>query len=85
MGPATSPNDPVFYLNHANVDRIWSGWQQKHGNPPYLPDAAASSELAGHRLNDPVASIFSVAPTPADLLDVSAYYSYDTVADVLAW
>ena len=24
------PNDPVFYLNHCNVDRIWEGWMQKH-------------------------------------------------------
>jgi tyrosinase len=23
MSPSTSPNDPVFYLNHCNVDRIW--------------------------------------------------------------
>src|SRR5262249_21396630 len=23
MAPSTSPNDPVFYLNHCNVDRVW--------------------------------------------------------------
>jgi tyrosinase len=23
----TSPNDPVFFLNHCNVDRIWAIWQ----------------------------------------------------------
>ena len=23
MGPGTSPNDPVFFLHHCNVDRIW--------------------------------------------------------------
>jgi tyrosinase len=23
MGLASSPNDPVFYLHHCNVDRIW--------------------------------------------------------------
>lgn len=32
MGPVamdvySSPNDPVFWLHHANVDRLWSMWQ----------------------------------------------------------
>lgn len=22
-----SPNDPVFFLHHANLDRIWAAWQ----------------------------------------------------------
>jgi tyrosinase len=26
----TSPNDPVFFLHHANVDRIWSQWEAHH-------------------------------------------------------
>lgn len=24
MGPATSPNEPLFFLHHANVDRVWA-------------------------------------------------------------
>jgi tyrosinase len=27
----TSLNDPVFWLHHANIDRIWSQWEQIHG------------------------------------------------------
>jgi tyrosinase len=27
-----SPNDPLFYLHHANVDRIWALWQDYHGH-----------------------------------------------------
>jgi tyrosinase len=35
----TSPNDPVFFLNHCNVDRIWTLWQDlrfdsRLGYPP---------------------------------------------------
>lgn len=26
--PMFSPNDPMFWLHHANVDRIWAVWQQ---------------------------------------------------------
>lgn len=29
LGPATSPNDPVFFLHHAQIDRLWWLWQQK--------------------------------------------------------
>ena len=25
MGPSTSPNDPVFFLNHSMVDMLWAG------------------------------------------------------------
>lgn len=24
--PAVSPNDPIFYMHHGNVDRIWAKW-----------------------------------------------------------
>ncbi|KAG7092538.1 hypothetical protein E1B28_008888 [Marasmius oreades] len=27
MRPHTAPNDPIFYLHHANIDRIWAKWQ----------------------------------------------------------
>ncbi|KAJ7693383.1 Di-copper centre-containing protein [Mycena rosella] len=29
-GPTFSPNDPLFFLHHAMVDRIWFKWQRKH-------------------------------------------------------
>lgn len=31
--PAVSAGDPVFYLHHANVDRIWAQWQETPGRP----------------------------------------------------
>lgn len=32
-----SPGDPVFWLHHANIDRIWSMWQQNNtGKMPSL-------------------------------------------------
>lgn len=85
MKMATSPNDPVFFLHHANVDRIWSAWQQKHGSSPYLPNASDADAPAGHRLNDPFDTMVPDGDivTPADMLDVSSVYVYDTVADLL--
>jgi len=36
--PSVSPADPVFWLHHANLDRLWWAWYQSpqgnHQNPP---------------------------------------------------
>lgn len=29
MMPMSSPNDPAFWMHHANVDRLWADWQLK--------------------------------------------------------
>lgn len=77
MAPATSPNDPVFYLNHCNVDRLWEAWLQRHGRT-YVPAQNESADLAMHRINDAMYSILTSQPvTPADMLDVSTFYAYD--------
>lgn len=31
MATMQSPADPIFFLHHANVDRLWSAWQQAGG------------------------------------------------------
>ncbi|WP_037676907.1 tyrosinase family protein [Streptomyces griseus] len=35
MGDFASPRDPVFWLHHANIDRLWSAWRTNpdHKNP----------------------------------------------------
>jgi tyrosinase len=38
MEPASSPNDPVFLLNHCNVDRQWEAWLTQRGRT-YVPVA----------------------------------------------
>jgi tyrosinase len=79
MGPASSPNDPVFYLNHCNVDRVWEAWMTGHGRV-YEPGPMEDSELAGHRLDDRLYSILIRFPvTPANVLDISELYSYDVL------
>jgi tyrosinase len=37
MLPFSSPNDPVFFLHHCNVDRLWAQWWSDDPRRPYLP------------------------------------------------
>jgi hypothetical protein len=75
MLPGTSPNDPVFFLHHCNVDRLWWQWQQNHPDAGYLPTSAGPP---GHNLNDQM-SPWDAATTPASVLDIHKIgYTYDT-------
>ncbi|WP_051189604.1 tyrosinase family protein [Daejeonella oryzae] len=52
MVPSTSPNDPIFFLHHCNVDRLWAMWQiDGHQGAAFYP---AAGEPVGHNLNDPL-------------------------------
>lgn len=54
MGFGHSPNDPIFFLHHCNVDRIWAFWQQRNGAATYLPLDSAPADLMRHRVSDPL-------------------------------
>ncbi|HEX2053776.1 MAG TPA: tyrosinase family protein [Actinomycetota bacterium] len=78
MAPGTSPNDPAFYLNHCNVDRIWEAWMVRHGRI-YEPDDSPGNP-EGHRLNDEITALVSrLRTTPKEMLDVSHIYTYDAL------
>lgn len=93
--PVIAPRDPVFWLIHANVDRLWSIWLRRHGQAagfqPFLP---LSGGPTGHNLRDTMwpwngtGAPFGVPPwtvapqpvRPANLLTHrSLGYHYDTI------
>lgn len=76
MSPGSSPNDPAFYLNHCNVDRIWEAWMTRHGRS-YLPTVIDQAAPLGHRLNDMMVALLGESLRPSDVLDASQFYVYD--------
>ena len=55
QAPETSPQDPLFYLLHGNVDRLWAKWQwyNKRTDPADARAfAPAIDNRIGHRLAD---------------------------------
>lgn len=65
MMPMTSPNDPVFFLHHCFVDKLWADWQRQHLSESYVPTASHRDAPPGHRLND---AMYPWSTTPADVL-----------------
>ena len=78
MLPSSSPNDPVFYLNHCNVDRLWEAWLTQHGRS-YAPPQRAPFALRGHRINDQMDSLISPPMRPTEVLDMTSIYTYDAL------
>ena len=71
MMPMTSPNDPVFFMHHCMVDKLWYEWQLRFPNQGYLP---VNGGPFGQNLNDPMDSTPStpIGPRPIDVLDSAA-------------
>lgn len=76
----TSPNDPIFWLHHCNIDRIWASWGQLHGNAAYTNKLWTDHALT--TFFDP-ASNGEVKPVTSTTLDAARYgSSYDRLETV---
>jgi tyrosinase len=74
----TSPNDPVFFLHHCFVDKVWADWQERQRliNPAAAPHYAPGAEgPPGHNLTD---TLRPWTRTVQDVLDIRALdYTYE--------
>ena len=79
----TASNDPIFFLHHANVDRIFEAWLRKfNGNPPpYMP---TSGEHPGHNRDDYLVPFFPLK-TNEDMYKISSElgFRYDDTTWVI--
>jgi tyrosinase len=81
----TAGLDPVFWMHHANIDRLWDVWLGRAGsggNPSSLDWLNATGARFEFRDHTGAAQTYA----PADVLDSKAapfHYAYDTVADPL--
>jgi len=64
----TSPNDPLFWLHHSMVDRIYASWQRRMGDPTIY--AAPVSQ------GPDVGMPFTGGVTPRQMFPVPPYDSY---------
>ena len=62
MGSSSSPADPIFWMHHANIDRLWSIWAQSH--PTKKPGNLSANLL-------PSASSGIISGKVRDVLDLS--------------
>lgn len=72
MGTMDSANDPIFFLVHANIDRIWWQWEQQRGITNYQP---VSGGPTGHNVNDTLRFLLRT-PTSANVLDIQNDMGY---------
>lgn len=42
--PKKSPNDPIFFLHHAFIDKVWADWQGTH-HPSLFPEEYRDSQM----------------------------------------
>lgn len=75
-----SPNDPIFWLHHCNIDRVWATWEAQNG--PVYPSAWRQERIEGFvRPNGARVP----ATTAGALIDTAALgYRYDAL-DIVAF
>jgi hypothetical protein len=70
MGGYMSPLDPIFWLHHCNVDRIWASWSRQNNN--LSPTQSLWTNHALARYYDPT-NKQQVSPHAGDTLDAAKY------------
>ncbi|MEC4015427.1 tyrosinase MelC2 [Streptomyces sp. H27-D2] len=71
MTTGVSPNDPVFWLHHCFIDKLWADWQRLHPTSTYLPASGTPDVVYLRETMKPWNDT-----TPADMLDHTSRYTY---------
>lgn len=68
MVPSSSPNDPLFFLHHAQIDRLWAMWQDEDP-AKRLTDFAGNRPGANDKKGPFDATINDILPSFGNLID----------------
>lgn len=82
-----SPNDPVFFLHHCNVDRLWAEWERENGNQ-YEPESGSrlyfnkDDQFYPFLRYADVSQMSAYGLTPGSMLDIEPLnFTYDTLVE----
>ncbi|TPX18679.1 uncharacterized protein E0L32_002536 [Thyridium curvatum] len=82
MADSFTPNDPLFWLHHAQLDRLWNEWQRRHpsnfaafSGMPLTPHNMTSSSYDLHAHADHLMpfDVQSVPVAPRMVFDIEAW------------
>lgn len=59
MGTSSSPSDPVFWLHHAMIDKVWADWESIHSTSEYAPHNLTERLLEGPIMTRKVSEVLS--------------------------
>jgi hypothetical protein len=72
--------DPIFYLHHANIDRMWAGWNQRYSNPKVDGWVKGPTVPADRKFVMPMPDGKHWQYTPGDVNSLSQLdYGYDNL------
>jgi tyrosinase len=62
MNSSSSPADPLFWLHHANIDRLWARWQKAHprARPKNASERLQPKSLLGLEFDVKVADVLDL-------------------------
>ena len=82
--PDTAGLDPIFWLHHANIDRLWEVWRQNpitHVDPSKANWINGPASTGGHAFILPMPGGQSWTYTPGEMSNLAALgYNYDDLS-----
>lgn len=86
--PDTAGLDPIFWLHHANIDRLWEVWRKSvatHVDPAESNWLKGPASIGERSFSLPMPNAVDWTYTPADMVDLSKLgYGYDDVSSPTA-
>ncbi len=61
MGGSRSPADPVFWLHHAMVDKLWADWERANTSAAFNPPNAAEQMKPAPIITRKVSGVLSIS------------------------